>query len=303
MINNIEKKIIFELSKKEIKWILVSGGILILLPILFTWSDISFISFKDTGDIGDTIGGITAPFLSFFGSILVYMALKAQINANTIINDQFFLQQKKENVQNFENSFFNLMNFHLNIVNSIEKLYDRSKIRRTNKIYLGDDNLEYIAKGKLVFEIEYNKIYPYLEDYYYQAKMYFNDFDEIEFKDNESRLSVFKKIYDVYYSEEIDSQFGNYFRNLYRLIKIIDSYDFYNDNAKKDFEKKYFYTSIIRAQFSDYELKWIFLNGLSKYGVKFKPLIEKYSLLKNINTNDELLSYFVKYYNEKAFSK
>jgi len=303
MEDNKGNKIVFRLDKKEIKWILISGLILILLPILFTCSNISFISFKETGGIGDTIGGITAPFLSFFGSILVYMALKAQINANEIINQQFVLQQQKENIQNFENSFFNLINFHLNIINNIEKSYDRGKIRNTIKIYLGKDQLEYIAKGKQVFEIEYNKIYNYIEDYYYQSKSYLDDFDDVEFYEKESRLSVFKKIYNVYYAEEIDNQFGNYFRNLYRLIKIIDNYNFYGEDSEKNYDKKYFYTSIIRAQFSDYELKWIFLNGLSGFGIKFKPLIEKYSLLKNIHSNDEALREYFKYYDNKAFDK
>ena len=45
-------------------------------------SEFSLISFTDTGQIGDTIGGTTAPFLGFFGSILVYLSLKAQIDAN-----------------------------------------------------------------------------------------------------------------------------------------------------------------------------------------------------------------------------
>ena len=40
---------------------------------------------------------------------------------------------------------------------------------------------------------------------------------------------------------------------------------------------------MIRAQLSDYELLWIFYNCLSENGLeKFKPLIEEYSLLKNL---------------------
>lgn len=288
-----------KISKIELYIFIGFGILLFIIPYLFTRSWGIF----PIDDVGGTVGGVTAPFLGFFGSILVYLALKAQVKANELINEQFLLQQLKENIQNFENSFYNLINFHINIVNNIEKLYDRSRIRRTRKLYLGSDELEFTGKGKIVFIIEYDKISQYLTDEYYRSERYYNDFnDVIDFKDNESRLSVFKKIYNVYYSEDIDSQFGNYFRNLYRLIKIIDNYTF-SDDLNIDFEKKYFYTSIVRAQFSDYEVKWIFINGLSTYGEKFKPLIEKYSLLKNISKGDEAIIDFIKFYDKSAFEK
>ena len=80
---------------------------------------------------------------------------------------------------------------------------------------------------------------------------------------------------------QYDSNFGHYFRNLYRIIKFIDEYDFKFKDAVEDYNFKYKYTSIVRSQLSDYELYWIFYNGLCEYGSdKFKPLIEKYTILK-----------------------
>ena len=47
---------------------------------------------------------------------------------------------------------------------------------------------------------------------------------------------------------------------------------------------KYEYTKILRATLSRYELVLLFYNGLSLFGKdKLKPLIEKYSMLNNIN--------------------
>ena len=76
------------LNKKEFWILLVVGFIFLFLPIIMI-QDWSGISFMETGPIGDTIGGTTAPFLSFFGSILVFLALKAQIDANEVIKTQF----------------------------------------------------------------------------------------------------------------------------------------------------------------------------------------------------------------------
>ena len=48
-------------------------------------------------------------------------------------------------------------------------------------------------------------------------------------------------------------------------------------------ENKRLYTNLIRAQLSSFELALLFYNSLSDMGrEKFKPLIEKYSLLKTV---------------------
>lgn len=77
--------------------VLAIGIILILIaPFVVTRQAIfSEFDFHETGQIGDTIGGITAPILSLVGSILVFLALKAQINANAIVINQFNLLQKQ----------------------------------------------------------------------------------------------------------------------------------------------------------------------------------------------------------------
>lgn len=69
----------------------------------------------------------------------------------------------------------------------------------------------------------------------------------------------------------------HYFRHLYRTFKYID------DSKIIDENKKYEYTSIVRASLSQYELIMLFYNCLSFYGnEKFKPLIEKYAIFNNI---------------------
>ena len=70
----------------------------------------------------------------------------------------------------------------------------------------------------------------------------------------------------------------HYFRNLYRIVKYVNE-----SPLLSDIHERYQYTSIVRGQLSRYEILWLFYNGLSDYGKdKFKPLIEKYALLKNI---------------------
>lgn len=72
------------------------------------------------------------------------------------------------------------------------------------------------------------------------------------------------------------SALDHYFRHLYRIIKYIDKADSFLISD----DKKYEYTSIVRATLSQYELLLLFYNGFSH--PKFKVLIEKYALVNNI---------------------
>lgn len=58
--------------------------IIIVLPPLLTLSAFWF-DFSKTGEIGDTIGGITAPFINGLAAVLVFIAFKEQVNANKLI--------------------------------------------------------------------------------------------------------------------------------------------------------------------------------------------------------------------------
>ena len=87
---------------KNSRWILilllVSAIVIAFAPLILSRS-FGLVSFDNTGQIGDTIGGITAPFTSLLGSLLVYFALKTQIDANRIIYAQFEHQKEEENTR------------------------------------------------------------------------------------------------------------------------------------------------------------------------------------------------------------
>lgn len=103
--------------------------------------------------------------------------------------------------------------------------------------------------------------------------LFFNEFrhlPELRSRDNSLLLSV-QRYQSVYRDNE--SVFGIYFRGLYHIFKFIKSSNISN---------KKLYTSIIRAQLTTYEQLVLFYNCLSADGVKFKPLVEEFSLLKGL---------------------
>lgn len=72
---------------KKYQHLSVFIGIVLLFVSPFLLSLTSFwdkFDFSNTGQIGDTIGGITSPFIGLIGAILVYRSFKEQIKANQI---------------------------------------------------------------------------------------------------------------------------------------------------------------------------------------------------------------------------
>lgn len=92
--------------------------IIVVSPILFSQFS-SYFSFNNTGEIGDTIGGITAPFVNLLAAFLVYKSFSAQIQANAQQredhNDQI-KEIRKEYQFNYLRDLFSLISseYHAN---------------------------------------------------------------------------------------------------------------------------------------------------------------------------------------------
>lgn len=89
--------------------------------------------------------------------------------------------------------------------------------------------------------------------------------------------------YELWYRKR-DYAIGHYFRTLYNVFRFID---------ESGGDEKTMYARLVRAQLSRDELKLLAFNGLGQHGrEKFRPLIEKYSLLKHLppgSVSDDLL--------------
>ena len=177
---------------------------------------------------------------------------KAEIKyTKTILNEQkeqLALQNQETKKQDFENTYFQLVRLFTEITNQI----DLQKMGKSGTM---------VTKGKDVFPIFLDRFKKY-----YQSN-----------KKDTAIKNPFELSYDNFYSD-YNAELGHYFRFLYNIIAFIENSDVNN---------KYFYAKILRAQLSDAEAAMLFYNGLAKHGEKkFKPLIEKYGLLKNVNDRD-----------------
>lgn len=235
--------------------------------------------------LGDFLGGSVASLWALAGLFFIYVAFLGQ--KQQLLNQQLELMysqlevkytrlelagQKEElKIQNdtlikqrFENTFFHLLEGHNDIVNGIDI------VRKRNGSY------ETISEGRDCF------------------KTFYQSFQEMIRNNNnlQSALGEYHKFY-----EDHQSDLGHYFRNLYHIIKFIDKSKEIND------QKKFVYSNLVRALLSSYELSLLFYNSLSTHGVeKFKPLLEKYSLLKNISKDTITHKEHLNSYDELAYS-
>ena len=113
-----------------------------------------------------------------------------------------------------------------------------------------------------------------------------------------------EEILDATYEEFFavyEPNIGYYFRHLYNVIKFVDENEFFNEETSK---KKKSYINLIHAQLSSNELGLLFYNYRSSQGIsKFKPLVEKYALLKDMDSKTLLSSGHRSYYDESAYGE
>lgn len=181
-------------------FLLIGILIVIISPFLFTlpWG---IFNFTETGSIGDTIGGISAPITSLLGSILVYFALKAQIDANKLIQDQIKSQKKEDEIRK-KNQY---LNEQLNIVRT-----DINEFIFTYKENSNNSN----TKQKFNYTGS-DAIYEFLK-----SLPYYGDHDDFEQIKNPklfeliNLLKIINALFDKIENTEISIEDKNFFKSL-----------------------------------------------------------------------------------------
>lgn len=177
-------------------------------------------------------------------------------------------QLKAQNVtlehQRFENTFFSLLNLFSDLVNSIE---------------IGQPLSGNSLKGRACFSLFFNEF----QNAYGNVKMETKSQDLLVLcKGSYDRFAGSRQIY-----------VGHYFRTLYNIIKFV---------ANSEVGNKQIYVNLVRAQLSSPELNLLFYNCLSDYGnKKFKPFVEQFGLLENMELSHLLDPRHKDLYLESAF--
>jgi hypothetical protein len=94
---------------KPVYLLIILGLIIFLTPIILTLPAFNnLFDLSDKGEIGDTIGGITAPFINSIAAILVFIAFKEQVKSNDLIKEQLYFQHIQDQINRLEDNSLNL---------------------------------------------------------------------------------------------------------------------------------------------------------------------------------------------------
>jgi hypothetical protein len=233
---------------------IIIAGILLLFsgiaPILFT-NGSSHWNFSETGQIGDTIGGIMNPFIAIGGVIMTFLAFYMQIRANKIQREQFQKTLNKSIVDEKIDCYYKLNLLKLDI-EQIQKDID-SRIISTK---------EYIEREK-VNPFKLNLLKRSLLKHY----------DRIISVD---RLSIYKG-FKIFLSN--DDGWINKFNRLFAIL------DFLHEAFKKIYDIVDYHNKDIHDD------KFTIRNQLVKFEEECIKLINNNTIeQKNIDSNEFLVS-------------
>lgn len=265
-----------KLNKSE--WILI--GVIIFVVIAWVANLIILYDKQDAGRYGDLFGASNALFsgLAFAGVIwaILQQGEELKLQRQELALTRETLREQKDQIadqtqtfkkQNFEDTFFALLDLHRGIVDSLR--------------------IDYYSIGKTIQVRGRECIGIFLrDDFREQYKVVQREMSDAP------ELDKIRKAYNKFF-ESRQAEVGHYFRTLYNIIKFIKN---------SDVKDKQLYVNLIRAQLSSSELGLLFYNCLSDLGrEKFKPLVEEFRFLKNMPDNVILSLEHKQNYNSTAF--
>lgn len=199
------------------------------------------INLEKSAQFGDFLGGAVGTVFSFVGVILLFETLSLQRSEFKSSNDVFSHQQ-------FDNTFFELLNFHKENVKAFKT---------------------YTLTGELVEGREFFRYQKgYLQDIYSPTTNLSNN--------RKKAVDLFRILY-VQYEED----FSIYFKTLYQLYSLIE-------DSKINGELQARYSKMLRAQLSDAELFFIRYNAMTELGNQSSEYINIYNILKHLSHFDLL---------------
>ena len=178
-----------------ISLLLIIGGC--FAPWLFTGEGCERLDFTETGQIGDTIGGLMGPFIAMAGVFLTFVAFLMQVRANEIqrvqLHKSFNLKQLEHKIE----SLHALQLLHIDVQNTIKDIEVRCNLIDEYCRVLDANPLAEVACKRTSFQsikryqgIDRNLLYKAVND----------------FVQTDKKETWYRNIYSVldYYSEGVD---------------------------------------------------------------------------------------------------
>ena len=220
------------------------------------------------GVFGDFFGGFLNPILTFFTFFGVILTIVIQSRELRLTKKEHQKSAESLALQTFENTFFNMIDLHNKSISELS--VDINELGKAlSEDFKPETTVEKVTQGDYVGM----NLSPKIVNKQYIGRKVFSEVITLlsELNDNPE---VILKDYNII-NKEHNYLFGHYFRNLYQILKHVDSSEI------KDKDK---YTAYLRAQLSSYELALLFINCLDNIvdEGRFRKLVKDYKLLEHL---------------------
>ena len=209
---------------------------------------------ENIGQAGDFFGGFVNPLLTFltFSGVLFTVYIQRQdlneTRKETKKQAEFFERQ------NFEATFFQMLNLHNGIVSELE---------------ISEYNYSSPFKGRGTFPVYYSKLQEKFNNIHTQAL-------------GSQSLIVSHAFHQFWDGARQD--LGHYYRYLYNIIRYVHEAHL-PATAEDMHTAKMRYMKLLRAQLSDFELLLLYYNSITGNGRRFLFYVNAYELLDNMPRN------------------
>jgi len=250
------------------------------------------------GQLGDYLGGVLNPVFGFLSVFALLVALVLQTRELKLSRESLALSQEELKLtreeqakaaealalqnkaiqkQSFEQTFFAWLGTYRQILGEVQEREKRGR-EALKDMWQRELSGEYIS-GWDTLGLEGNSTIPQA-----LVSIGINSLNEARVEHYPVISRATGETWGMLY-QTFEIQLDSLYRVLYRLLKWIDGQpaEFLSDNDK------WLYVGIVRSQLSWIEMVFLFYNGMSARGAKFKPLIERYALFDNLTIHSDKL--------------
>ncbi|NER13503.1 hypothetical protein GWK08_08650 [Leptobacterium flavescens] len=198
--------------------------LVLILPYIFTRQGISRVDFTTTGQIGDTIGGITAPFLNFLTIILIYITVREQKKTNKLMSNTNTIEFSNIIFETVVSSYKNDME---RLTSSVENLHDAAS-RIGDHVNILNESLEQVREmpddslDKLIVLRTFNEDLFTLRPNIFQLAISINS----NYNDFRGLRYLRKKLDDDFKNDELKEEILNYYQFVF--TELFDSRAYFN---------------------------------------------------------------------------
>ncbi|MDO6744517.1 hypothetical protein Q4553_08030 [Tenacibaculum soleae] len=256
--------------KKENKQIYLYIGLSItvifiaLTPYIFTKGYSGIIFNTDTGAIGDTIGGITAPFINLLAAFLVWISFREQVKANKLLSTETSYNFIKSLIEDFHKSF--------------TKFSDSNKVltKEIKRFSINQYPYQELSKGKVIDNpntitfTEQNNNFDYTKNYIYKLheKSYYI------LSEMSGSILILSTVLNNLNNSNLDKSIKTSF-----LVQMIDEYRFFKKILLKNKE----IIKLLTFLNNHHENISLDISKLNKTHKRLTKYTENFLILKNKN--------------------